>query len=79
MTELDQQVSICTTKPKELLTIDVDDDCIVFIYDSVRIGIVFDENEVGWFLLDKTTEPIKRLRGTDFKELVKEWNRSVSE
>ena len=67
------------TKPKELLAIDVNDDCIVFIYDSMRIGIVFDENKVGWFLLDKTTEPIKRLRGTNLEELVKEWNRSVSE
>ena len=68
------------TKPKELLAIDVDDDdCIVFIYDSVRIGIMPDENKVEWFLLDRTTEPIKRLRGTNLGELVKEWNRSVSE
>ena len=79
MTELYPQVSICTTKPKELLAIDVNNDCIVFIYDSVRIGIMSDDNKAEWFLLDKTTEPIKRLRGTNLKELVKEWNRSVSE
>lgn len=79
MTELCPQVGICTTKPKELLAIDANDDCIVFIYDSVRIGIMPDENKVEWFLLDKTKESVKRLRGTNLNELVKEWNRCVSE